>query len=289
MSVHAEGPASPALVRYAWELTHREMLPALVFLHEIARRGLAFSLENVRAIRARSGQREILLVPFYYDDEDRRSYLFESHRGSCVIDLCYEQFHTANARAFMMPDGRFAREDLHYCTWGPRYRDLLVQHGIDAERVHVVGNPRFDIYHHRNLLWRRDELAARYGLDPDRRWVLIPYNFNVAYLKTRHRRNLRARGYDVSDDMVATGARTREAFTAMVRTLSDRYPDVELVLRVHPAGFESSELYELATRGRKNIHLIADFDIANWITQAALVIVWCSTASLEALVAGVRC
>jgi len=278
---------APSLVRYAWESTHREMLPALLLLHQLARRGLPFGLEHVGAIRPRTGPREVLFVPFYYDDADRRRYLFEPHRGACIINLCYEQFHPATARAFMMPSGRFALEDLHYCAWGPRYRDLLVEHGIDPARIHVVGNPRFDIYEHRNLLWGRQELARRYGLDPERRWILVPYNFNVVYLSNGRRRRLRARGYDVSDDMVSVATKTREAFNAMVRTLSERYPDVELVLRVHPAGYESSGLYALAARGRANVHLISEFDIANWITQASMVVVWSSTTSMEALVAGV--
>jgi surface carbohydrate biosynthesis protein len=263
------------------------LLPALLLLNQVSRRGIPFSLEHVKAIRRRRERSEILFVPFYYDDVDRRRYLCEPHRGACVVNLCYEQFHAARARAFIMPTGRFAREDLHYCAWGPRYRDLLVQHHIDPARVHIVGNPRFDIYGHRNLLLSRGELAGRYGLDPDRPWVVVPCNFNVIYLSRSRREQLRARGYDISDEMVSITAKTRDAFIEMVRTLSERCPDVEIVVRAHPAGYESSALYDLAARGRTNVHLISEFDVANWIVQAALVVVWSSTTSMEAMVAGV--
>ncbi len=72
----------------------------------------------------------------------------------------------------------------------------------------------------------------------------------------------------------------------MMRLLARGFPEIEFVLRVHPAGYESQALYAGETRMYPNLHTIAEYDIANWITHSALTIVWNSTSAMEALAAG---
>jgi surface carbohydrate biosynthesis protein len=278
----------PTLVRLAWEHTHRELLPALLFLHQLSRRGIPWALEHVAALSGgQPGARELLLLPFYYDETDTDRYLFRGGlRGKWVVNLAYEQMHFACGRAYLLPDGPFARTQMIHCAWGPRFRELLLGHGIPAERIRVTGHLRFDVYHHPELLLTRAELAARFGLDPDRPWILAPYNFNMAYVTRANLRDLAARKYELAPGFVEGTARARDAFTVMLRALCDAFPDHEVVLRAHPAGYEDAEQYRAEAARRRNLKIICVYDIANWIQQAALTIVWNSTSGLEAMVAG---
>lgn len=273
--------------RIAWEHTHREMLPALIALRELGRRGYRGVLEHVSALgNAPLSEPEVVFMPFYYDDLIRDRYLSRRElQGAWLVNMAYEQMHFRCGRGYLLPDGDFAREELLHCAWGSRFEELLIEHGIPRERIRITGHPRFDIYHHPELLLDRKALASRYGLDADKSWVLVPYNFNMAYISPAYRAQLVSRKYALTDEFIAGFARARDAFTSMMRKLADTFPEVEFVLRVHPAGYESKALYEGESRTRKNLHAIAEYDIANWITQAALTIVWNSTSSMEAMVA----
>lgn len=288
----SEGSRSPGsnsetwTARLAWEHTHREMLPALLFLRHLQDCGIRWSLEHVEDIGPGVSDQEILFIPFYYDDRDLEKYLFRGDfRGKWLVNLAYEQMHFACGRSYLLPDGRFAREQMVHCAWGDRFRDLLVGHGIPPQRIRMTGHPRFDIYSRPELLYTREELASMYGLDASRMWILIPHNFNFAFVSKHLIKQLAARRYHVSDEFVEGVRLARDAFGKLVLELSDAFPEAEIILRVHPAGYEDEGHYGREVKDRR-LHVIAHYDIANWIMQAALTIVWNSTSAMEAMVAG---
>ncbi len=274
-------------LRLGWEHTHRELLPALIALNVLKRRGVTARLEHMSSLGAAPGGREVVLMPFYYDDQVRDRYLtLHDLPARWFVNLAYEQMHFRCGRGYLLPDGDFPREQMLHCAWGDVFHDLLVGHGIPEERIRVTGHPRFDLYHRPELLLGRRALAEQFDLDRDAPWVLIPYNFNMAYISDLLRRQLVARKYELTSEFLAGFARARDAFTDLVRMLADEFPEVVFILRVHPAGYEAESLYHGESKRRPNIRVIAEFDIANWISEAALTITWNSTSSLEAMVAG---
>ncbi len=271
-------------VRLAWEHTHREMLPALLFLHHLEKIEIPWSLEHVEELASTSAGREILFLPFYYDDKDFDKYLFRgNYQQKWIVNLAFEQMHFACGRSYLLPDGRFARDEMVHCAWGDRFRDLLIEHGIPPQRVRITGHPRFDLYSRPELLYTRAELAKQFELDPGRMWILVPHNFNFAFVSEELIKQLAARRYYLSDAFIQGVRLARDAFKDMVCELADAYPEAEVILRVHPAGFEQESHYE---QKKRRIKAIANYDIANWIMQSALTIVWNSTSAMEALVAG---
>ncbi len=70
--------------RLAWEHTHRELLPALLALKSFREHGHRPLLEHVSTIGAAPYSRDVLFLPFYYDDHVRDRYLTRRDtRGAC--------------------------------------------------------------------------------------------------------------------------------------------------------------------------------------------------------------
>lgn len=271
--------------RLAWEHTHREMLPSLLTLRALETRGIPWELQQVRQLAAYNG-REVLMMPFYYDTSDLHRYLFRTNLGGRVLlNMHYEQMTFAFARKYLLPDGTISDEHMIHCAWGPKFVEQLVEHGVARERIRVIGHPRFDLYAKPELLFSRAQMATMYGLDAAKPWLLFPYNFNFAYIKDDVRKSLISRGYAVTQSFIDSMRDARDAFTNMVRAVAAAVPDAELILRVHPAGYEASSLYANDAARFANLHVIAEYDIANWIAQSALTVVWNSTSAMECLVA----
>ncbi|MBM4290976.1 MAG: hypothetical protein FJ138_05645 [Deltaproteobacteria bacterium] len=276
-----------------WEHSHREFLPNLRLMRRLMERDVTPSLSPLK----RGGVREatspdVVTIPFYYDPVDLETYLY-GHRGrpTSFINLSYEQMHFACGRGYILPDGEFAQRHMLHCAWGPRYFNHLVRHGVPAENIRVTGHPRFDLYAKDTLseamALSREELAGAFGLDPHKPWLLIPYNFNMAYLTPKQVQALVSRRYALTPEFIEGFARAKDRFTAFNDALCGALDGVEVILRVHPAGYESEEIYRALSARRPNLHLISAWDISHWIKQAAGVMVWNSTTAMEALVAGV--
>ncbi len=274
------------LLRMTYEHTQRELLAALLALHEAEAAGFDWTLETIYRLGPPQSKEEVVVTPFFYDDSDYEMFLRRHPLvGYPLVNLMYEQLHIEAARDYFVPSPGFAREQVVHCAWGDRTRQLLVDNGVPAEHVRLTGQPRFDIYHRPELLVDRATMAARYGLEPSKRWILVPYNFNAAYMDDQRVAELAARGFRMPPGFRESSAEARDVFTPMVRRLSDEHPDTEFILRMHPSGVEAESLYAGESRERSNLHVIAELDIANWITQAELVIVWTSSSGLEGMVA----
>ena len=275
-------------LRCVWEHSHREFLVALKLLKHAEQRGYTWRTERINRVGAVRRDNECVLVPFYYDDRDINRWLYQlRNRPVRVMNLVYEQMHPVCARDYVIPSGAFAKEELHYTVWGDRFRQLLLEAGIAADKIHVTGHPRFDLYASQEALLSRDTIATHYGLDPNKPWLLFPCNFNFAYVSSTYVERVKARGYKVTPEFIAGFAKARDAFLDMITEVAQACNEVEIVVRVHPAGFEGETLYNRSSARFPHVHIIAEYDIANWISQSAAVVVWNSTSSMEAMVASV--
>jgi surface carbohydrate biosynthesis protein len=277
-----------AQVCYAWEHMQREFLAGLTLLKELESRGHGWRTERVYQIGSARHDGECVLVPFHYDAQDTNKWLYRlTNRPVRVLNLAYEQMHPLCAREYVVPSGPFAVEELNHLAWGERFKALLLDAGIPDQNIHLTGHPRFDLYANREALKSRSSLAEEYELDASKPWFLFPCNFNFAYVNQSYVEGVRQRGYHVTDEFIAGFAKARDAFMAMICEVARACEDVEIIVRVHPAGFESDALYSQKGSNFPQIKTIGDYDLAHWICQSEAVVVWNSTSSMEAMVAGV--
>jgi surface carbohydrate biosynthesis protein len=276
-------------------LTHvlrRERLPLLLLGRELQKRGCEFEecFLNVSSNRLFPGSEPRLrLIPFLYDDENARKNLCRARwLGEAVLNLCWEQFRSTWNRARLMPEGAFVENGMVCLSWGTKYRDALVSHGYDPKRIRVAGNLRMDLTMQPGLLFSREWLAKRHGLDAGRPWLLVAWNLQLADGNTEWlQRVMRRHKLNFPDEIIAATKASRDAHCELIARLPDLLPDHEIILRAHPSAEDTAELKKRFGERAARLHAINDLDIANWIKESALVFGWTSTSLCEAAAAKV--
>jgi len=190
-----------------------------------------------------------------------------------------------------MLDGRLdpsvLSDDDQVCTWGDFQADHYSERCPSlADRVHVTGHPRFDVYRtpYRTLYESAAvDLRNRYG-----QFVLANTSFGFANSKYSIARLWRLYPGDSSARLSAWWSDETQRLAHMtdaLALLAAERPHTTIVLRPHPA--EDRELYRVLFRGYKNVIVEeSSGPVAPWLLAAsALVHDGCTTA-IEAALAG---
>lgn len=183
------------------------------------------------------------------------------------------------------------------CTWGDKQRDLISKYAPTlGSRLRVTGSPRFDIcaphYEWLNLdgiqkiysqfgdfilvCTRFGSIANKKGLQHMFQQKISPQSWpkaltldeltNLWFVKWRQ---------DVHDFA---------EFVILVKELASAFPDRKIILRPHPN--ESIIFYQQAFFSFKNVEVIHEGNILNWIRAAALIVHSNCTTGIEAVLAG---
>lgn len=269
------------------EHLNRELDTALLLKILLSGRGYSVQLasvfydlwESVAALRP-----NLIVVPWAYS-EVRKYCRFSPQpgRGLRILNLHHEQLGVESyMESHMAPRGD--AEKAFHLAWGQRFERILRSRGIPEDRIFRKGNPRLDFLRPdmRSFNPGRDELALQYGLDPDKRWVLIVGNFSVVSVSERF---ILEKVKEGRKDYPLHVARIRSLYAKVLdwmERLARERPDVEVIYRPHPAERLTGELQALVAKVG-NLKLIAERPIGDWILQAGSVFVWSSTSSVDAL------
>ena len=89
------------------------------------------------------------------------------------INLAYEQVLGVAQKDLNSPKDDFAREYVIHHAWGEFFADYLNSHAVPEEHISINGNPTYALYRPPYYAYygdARTELAAQFGLDPEKRW-----------------------------------------------------------------------------------------------------------------------
>ena len=271
------------------EHLNRELDTALLLKILLSQRGYSVRLasvfydlwESVATLRPR-----LLIVPWAYS-EVRKYCRFEPQPGEGlrILNLHHEQIDVeSNRESRMVPQGE-ARKVFHL-AWGAHFERILRSNGIPGDLIFRTGNPRLDLLRPEMSSFNpsRETLASLYGLDPEKRWVLIAGNFAAVTASERFIQNKVQQGYlEYPAHVERVRSLYREVLDWMER-LARRHVGLEVIYRPHPAERLTSQLAERVDKV-PNLKLIQDRPVGEWILQAGSVFVWSSTSAVEALVA----
>lgn len=158
-----------------------------------------------------------------------------------------------------------------YC-WGKFQEETIINsYPQFREKCYIVGNPRFDLLKEKfNSLYKdsSDKIQENYG-----DFILINTRFSLYNDFTGLRNNkLNPRIQDMKNLL--------ESFLIMITELAKEFPALNIVIRPHPG--ENFSTYEQQFSNYRNIHVIHEGNVINWILASRIVIHNGCTTGIEA-------
>jgi surface carbohydrate biosynthesis protein len=180
-----------------------------------------------------------------------------------------------------------------YFTWGKNQAvDLVEQLGCSGDKIHVTGNPRFDV--HRPDLRavfaeRTDKIRRRHGP-----YILVNTKFSTFNGFAQSEKDIsgmRRRGMlqTAEHEAEAQGLKNFqglvfEGFMHLVDRLSQSFPDYTVIVRPHPS--EDHEPWRARAATLPNVEVIYDGNVAEWILASEICIHNNCTTGVEAYLLG---
>jgi surface carbohydrate biosynthesis protein len=237
-------------------------------------------------------QPRVVAVPFCYSDSLRHYPFLLDWPQATIFNLAWEQLFYEGNRSAKLPQGEFECRQVLHQAWGEFFVETLQRQGVPRASIFQNGQPAYMLYGepYRRYFVSRAQLAERHGIDPAKRWVFFPENYNWAFYA----------GWKL-DEWVATGI-PRERIEAMVAFCRESFAQVvawcqaiaaqgtvEIIIRPRPAtpASEFTAAVERAIPGQAPaLRIIKDETVREWILASDVVVSSYSTSLIEAAVAG---
>lgn len=200
-----------------------------------------------------------------------------------LFNLCCEQIiGKSEEKDFYYRPKESALDAYHVC-WGPAaYKRATEKWGVNAEQLIKVGAIQFDFLKGelKNIYMSKKELASKFHLDAEKKWILFNSNFYDALLEDR---NL----WDAEREAVLQSQ--YESFFSIVKwwkKFLPNYPDYLIIYRPHPSIFHTAKCLEELQLQYDNFVIIRDLSVQQWCLAADLVNIWNSTSAVDAYFSG---
>ncbi|MCC3646351.1 DUF354 domain-containing protein [Cytobacillus oceanisediminis] len=157
-----------------------------------------------------------------------------------------------------------------YC-WGKFQRDtLLNEYPHFREKIYLTGHPRFDLLKKKfnRLYWEdAEKIKKQFG-----NFILVNTRFSMYNTQN---------GFNENNKELKS---LYESFIIMVKILSKKFPNHNIVVRPHPT--ENSESYKSELKNLKNVYVISHGSVVKWIIASKLIIHNGCTTGIEAFLLG---
>lgn len=240
---------------------------------------------------AAKGRPKVVVLPFCYNSRSFEQCLLD-WREAIFFNMSWEQLFYPGNRVAKSPRGSFARNHVIHHAWSNWFADFLREIGVLNGNIFVNGHPAYALYDkpYHSFFKSRKELASTYGLDPDKKWLFFPENYNWAFYSEETLARF------ISDGQSPTDVATMREFcrTSLAEVLRwllkitqvDRF---EVIVRPRPATTLEefkSVILSLSTEGLAGAHICKDETVREWILASDMVVSSHSTSLIEAAIAG---
>ncbi len=237
---------------------------------------------------------KIILLPYCYVATDGYiERIISIWPKSVFINLAWEQiFYNAN-KIYKLPRDYFARNCVYHHAWSKTRKKILKKLDIPDKNIFLNGQPAYKLYDepYKKLFISRKNLAERYQLDTNKTWIFFPENYSWYFYSKETIQKIIQDGQGVKTISTLKNY-CKDSFTIALEWLNQiakRYEDtVEIILRPRPSFSQEYFLWQvqkLKPSLSKNIRVIKDFSIREWILASDIVISSFSTSLIEAAIA----
>lgn len=270
-----------------YEVKGRELDYLTLLLYELKKRGYNVALESANALFGKMTKynAEVIITA------GMRLSKINSGNGvlfNKALELTPEQVDT-NEWKHKVEERDEIRKCVVVNAWGEKFRETLIkEQKMPQSRVVVYGHPAMDFCKKRfdSFFLDRNELAAKYSINPDIEWNLFISSFTLGAMGEQ--------GVQEYDRLHGT-AGTYKLYLAEQKTieelidwfnkaLSDRR-DGMIIYRPHPVEKIDKRWIELEKK-YDNFRVIRGENVKQWIKVCNRVYSWISTSTVEAYYMG---
>jgi len=245
---------------------------------------------NVHLLRPR----KMVILPYCYVEEDY-SPLLAYWRDVHYVNLTWEQLLYPGNEKAKTPRGEFVIKDVIHHAWSEQYVKSLKKYGVSDKHIFLNGQPAYTLYEtpYRFYFKSREELAQQYSLDPSKKWIFFPENYNWAfYMKNRLDLFIRdGQTADQVDTMKEFCDFSLSQVLKWFEELMHSSEDVEVIIRPRPSTTVDEFVSVIRKRLGKipsGLSVIQDGTVREWILASDIVVSSHSTSLIEASIAGKR-
>ncbi|SMP56769.1 surface carbohydrate biosynthesis protein [Anoxynatronum buryatiense] len=276
-----------------YQLRAREFDNALLLKTIFENNGYIVSIKNDADTFCLFEKFDFIIWPCMYDNNqfDTLSYRFNSC-GVPSISMRYEQIFTKHDEdtGVMAPKGK--AQDIPTMNWGIADYNYCKMNGVPDKNLSVTGfitldylRPEFS-----GFWYNRDDIADRYNLSKDKKWLLFISSFaladNVEVAKTLYT-------YQEGEDAISISdlnTRSRKEILEWLENLILDDKSYNIIYRPHPAEKSDINLFsDLKKKYPNNFHVIPELNIKQWILTTDIITTWVSTSITECYVAKKHC
>ena len=224
---------------------------------------------------------DIIILPWFVDDvHESIIYTFiKSNPNVKIINLHHEQIGSKSSEKTLIPRTGLTKNGCYHFAWGEYFSNKLLEYGVNQDKIFITGNIRNDASV-RTCSIDKNTLANKYGLNPNKRWVLFAENRGWILMHNNPAtfEELNKRGMTKKDitNWVDYTKRSLAAFEIEVKKLDDKFfENFEFIYRPHPGTILFDNLGD-------KVKIISERSIYDWIINCDLFVTCESTSIFEA-------
>lgn len=264
---------------------HLEKLPifrnAIIEIFQI-------DFEWMRAVRfAKHGGIDLIVMPWLYHDNNYALLdpFLAINPSAVIVNLHHEQITSPAFEANTLPTTEHTKNGCYHLCWGEAFKDKLLEVGVKPEMIRCTGNMRLDPIVSNSNPVAKTELARKYDLDPDKKWILFAENRGGVYkLNEAACAEYEAQGVLPEDLKIKkdVGLKSMSMMFDQMRELpGEFFSEFEFIYRTHPG--TTTPLKD----SKHSVRVIPEEPVSAWLANVDFVLVWNSTVAFEAELAEV--
>ena len=229
---------------------------------------------------ARKIKIDAIIVPWFVDESHEKIlYPFiEINNSVKIINMHHEEIGSDASDSVFFPKTIYTTNGSYHISWGQFFYDKLVLNGVNKNRIYITGNIRND--NARQFYTNREELAQKYNLDVNKKWILFAENrgYYIQRISDDLRKELNRRG--MNDELIDLRTKyeveSLQIFIKQMKSWNEnKRRSFEMIYRPHPGTHAPNNLPNW-------MHVIDDLSIYEWLNACDLLLTSGSTTVFEA-------
>lgn len=223
---------------------------------------------------------KVVVTPWLRDDDNVFRFTRFLNKPK-LVNLQWEQIYSDNDFKIGIASTTGLATKANHICWGEASRERLIKEGVPEKNLKVTGAIQLDFCREEfnSYYFSRSEIAKKYNLNPNRKWILFISSFAYATYNENSLDKLFKQWGDFSEFVVINKG-SRAIALEWFEKLMNEDPNIEFIYRPHPSENLDSYIKKLA-EGNSRFNIISDFSVKQWIKVSDKIITWYSTSISE--------